>query len=230
MQESTCLHYFHTTFLLWSVLNGLLGDQDDWFGEFGVLSSWFWLGPFREPESQIQRQRGDHQLAMYYRYLQLEGAKKIRRLYSAILWVWMGCPIFTKCLDNHWIPESSLGPTDKRVDRGGECHISEPEKTICVEPFRNLFWVPSHVPSSLSDSYPWSGLNGILSWDGVRASLQTAVLGLLDLTKSLLICADSLGAVFFLSIQIDASYFYFQPPINCHAVFVCLNQISGPES
>lgn len=156
MQESTCLHYFHTTFLLWSVLNGLLGDQDDWFGEFGVLSSWFWLGPFREPESQIQRQRGDHQLAMYYRYLQLEGAKKIRRLYSAILWVWMGCPIFTKCLDNHWIPESSLGPTDKRVDRGGECHISEPEKTICVEAFRNLFWVPSHVPSSLSDSYPWS--------------------------------------------------------------------------
>lgn len=96
-----------------------------------MLSSWFWLGPFREPESQIQRQKGDHQLAMYYRYLQLEGAKKIRRLYSAILWVWMGCPIFTKCLDNHWIPESSLGPTDKRVDRGGECHISEPEKNLC---------------------------------------------------------------------------------------------------
>ena len=133
---------------------------------------------------------------MYCHHLQLEGAKKTRRLHSAILWVRMGCPISAKCLDNHWIPESSLGPTDKRVDRGGACHISEPEKTICVEPSRNLFWVPSHVLSSLSGSYPWSGLSGILSWDGVRASLQTAVLGLLDLTKSLLICANSLGAIF----------------------------------
>lgn len=129
-------------------------------------------------------------------HLQLEGAKKTKRLYLAIFWVWLGMAHLYQMSGQPL--DSWVYPGSPWQDSGqGGCLISEPKKTICVEPSRSLFSVLPSVLSSPSGSFPGPGLNCTLSWVGVRGSLQTAILGLLDLTKSLFICVNSFIAICF---------------------------------
>ena len=126
---------------------------------------------------------------------QLEGAKKTKRLYSAIFWVWLGWPISTKCLDNYWIPESTLGPPDKTVDREGVLYLSRKRQSVLSHP-QACSWCYSLSSPACQALFP--ALASVYSLElGVRGSLQTAILGLLALTKSLFICVNSFIAICF---------------------------------
>lgn len=105
----------------------------------------------------------------------------------------MGCLISNKCLDNFWIPDTALGPTDKRVEGEGVVYLSWKRQSVWSLPEASSGHCPlfSLVCPALTPD-----LASMVSCHGVRAFLKTAVLGLPGLKKSLFICANSLVSTY----------------------------------